>query len=154
MSVQRNSRGLGRGLASLIPDSALDLDVMPTERGALRVVPIDEVRPNPEQPREIFDKYGADALRWFFFANQPPWTTIRYAERAIKDTIPEFILRLWNCYSFFVNYANSNDKFEPEELVPSRDLTGPGVCLASGGRPGERWYPNRRAVGSIGERWA
>jgi isoleucyl-tRNA synthetase len=71
---------------------------------------------NYREPKEIFDKYGADALRWYFFATQPPWTTIRYAERAIKDTIPEFILRLWNCYSFFVNYANSNDRFEPEKL--------------------------------------
>jgi ParB family chromosome partitioning protein len=49
-------RGLGRGLASLIPDSALDLAELPTERDALRVVPLDEVRPNPEQPRELFDK--------------------------------------------------------------------------------------------------
>src|SRR5262245_52391304 len=72
---------------------------------------------NYREPGEIFDKYGADALRWFFFAVQPPWTTIRYAERAIKDAIPEFILRLWNCYSFFVNYANSNDRFEPERML-------------------------------------
>jgi ParB family chromosome partitioning protein len=49
-------RGLGRGLASLIPDSALDLAEVPAERDALRVVPLDEVRPNPEQPREVFDK--------------------------------------------------------------------------------------------------
>ena len=47
-------------------------------------------------PNEIFDKYGADALRWYFFANQPPWTSIRYSEQAIKDSIPEFLLRLWN----------------------------------------------------------
>jgi isoleucyl-tRNA synthetase len=67
---------------------------------------------NYREPSEIFDKYGADALRWYFFANQPPWTSIRYAERAIKDTIPEFILRLWNCYTFFVIYA-SIDGFEP-----------------------------------------
>ena len=43
---------------------------------------------NYREPREIFDKFGADALRWYFFANQPPWTSIRYAERAIKDSIP------------------------------------------------------------------
>ena len=49
------SRGLGRGLASLIPDSALDLDELPAERAALRMVPLDEVRPNPEQPRTVFD---------------------------------------------------------------------------------------------------
>jgi isoleucyl-tRNA synthetase len=67
---------------------------------------------NYREPREIFDKYGADALRWYFFANQPPWTTIRYSEQAIKDSIPEFLLRLWNVYSFFVIYANI-DNFHP-----------------------------------------
>jgi leucyl-tRNA synthetase len=40
---------------------------------------------NVINPITIIDKYGADALRWFFFANQPPWTSIRYAERAIKE---------------------------------------------------------------------
>jgi isoleucyl-tRNA synthetase len=63
-------------------------------------------------PNEIFDKYGADALRWYFFANQPPWTSIRYSEQSIKDSIPEFLLRLWNVYSFFVIYANI-DEFDP-----------------------------------------
>ena len=67
---------------------------------------------NYREPGEIFDKYGADALRWYFFATQPPWTTIRYSERAIKDSIPEFLLRLWNVYSFFVIYANI-DGFDP-----------------------------------------
>lgn len=55
MSTPKPGRGLGRGLASLIPDSALEMDALPAERDALRVVPIDEIRPNPEQPREIFD---------------------------------------------------------------------------------------------------
>jgi len=52
-------------------------------------------------------------LRWFFFAKQPPWTTIRYSEQAIKDSIPEFLLRLWNVYSFFNIYANI-DEFDPQ----------------------------------------
>jgi isoleucyl-tRNA synthetase len=69
---------------------------------------------NYREPNEIFDRYGADALRWFFFASQPPWTTIRYSEQAIKESIPEFLLRLWNVYSFFVIYANI-DGFDPAE---------------------------------------
>ncbi|MHC4399620.1 MAG: isoleucine--tRNA ligase [Planctomycetota bacterium] len=67
---------------------------------------------NYPQPSKIFDRYGADAMRWYFFANQPPWTTIRFSERAIKQCIPEFLLRLWNVYSFFVIYANI-DQFDP-----------------------------------------
>ncbi len=52
-------RGLGRGLASLIPDSAFD---DPSGGGTLdaRLVPIDQIRPNPEQPRKAFDE---DELR-------------------------------------------------------------------------------------------
>lgn len=52
---------LGRGLASLIPDSALSTNDAP-ERSSLRRVPIDEIIPNPEQPREMFDAEELEAL--------------------------------------------------------------------------------------------
>jgi isoleucyl-tRNA synthetase len=85
---------------------------------------------NYREPKEIFDKYGADALRWYFFANQPPWTSIRYSEQAIKDSVPEFLLRLWNVYSFFTIYANI-DGFTP---LPGREGSGEGFStVATGG---------------------
>lgn len=55
-------RGLGRGLASLIPDSALDGPETVAPGGLLRHVPIDEIRPNPEQPRQSFDEEALRAL--------------------------------------------------------------------------------------------
>jgi len=70
-------------------------------------------------PNIIFDRYGADALRWYFFANQAPWTTIQYREQAIRDSIPQFLLRLWNVQSFFSIYANI-DRFDP-----ASELAGP-----------------------------
>ncbi|HEX7378552.1 MAG TPA: DUF5915 domain-containing protein, partial [Pirellulales bacterium] len=73
-------------------------------------------RRNYREPQDIFDRYGADALRWYFFANQPPWNSINYSEQSIKDSIPEFLLRLWNVYSFFVIYANI-DKFDPGQSL-------------------------------------
>jgi len=78
---------------------------------------------NYRSPQEIFDAYGADALRWYFFANQAPWSSIIYSERAIKDSIPEFLLRLWNVYRFFIEYANI-DGFDPAALIdgPAGDL--------------------------------
>ncbi|MFM8436374.1 MAG: class I tRNA ligase family protein, partial [Planctomycetia bacterium] len=71
---------------------------------------------NYKEPAEIFDRYGADALRWFFLAGQPPWTSIRYSERAIRESVPEFLLRLWNVYSFFTIYARI-DGFDPAGLL-------------------------------------
>lgn len=55
------SRSLGRGLSSLIPDTVLDADTS-GDRPNLRVVPIDEVRANPHQPREVFDNADLQAL--------------------------------------------------------------------------------------------
>jgi isoleucyl-tRNA synthetase len=71
---------------------------------------------NYRAPQEIFDAHGADALRWYFFANQAPWSSIIYSDRAIKESIPEFLLRLWNVYSFFVIYANI-DHFDPADAI-------------------------------------
>ena len=72
---------------------------------------------NYRSPQEIFDVHGADALRWYFFANQAPWNSIIYSEKAIKESIPEFLLRLWHVYSFFVIYANI-DGFDPTQRAP------------------------------------
>ncbi|NQU20141.1 MAG: isoleucine--tRNA ligase, partial [Candidatus Nealsonbacteria bacterium] len=91
---------------------------------------------NYREPGEIFNRYGADALRWYFFANQPPWTSIQYSERSIKASIPEFLLTLWNCYSFFVIYANI-DGFDPGKEIAgdAGQLTADVLERADGYRP-------------------
>ncbi|MBI1246440.1 isoleucine--tRNA ligase [bacterium] len=90
---------------------------------------------NYREPNEIFDKYGADALRWYLYANQPPWTSIRYNEQSIKDSIPEFLLRLWNVFSFFTIYANI-DGFEPETSAGDLDKSlANHFAGAEGARP-------------------
>lgn len=71
---------------------------------------------NYRSPQEIFDNHGADALRWYFFANQPPWSSIIYSERAIRDSIPEFLLRMWNVLSFFTIYAEIDQFRGPAEI--------------------------------------
>lgn len=93
---------------------------------------------NYREPAEIFDSHGADALRWYFFANQAPWTSIRYSERAIKESIPEFLLRLWNVFSFFTIYANI-DGFDPQaaggQAGASGQLGHADLRAANGFRP-------------------
>ncbi|MDO5579940.1 MAG: isoleucine--tRNA ligase [Planctomycetia bacterium] len=85
---------------------------------------------NYREPREIFDKYGADALRWYFYANQTPWTSIRYSETAIRDSMPEFMIRLWNVCTFFDVYRKI-DGFAPEKLVDLNVLAAEGGNLSS-----------------------
>ena len=71
---------------------------------------------NYRSPNEIFDKYGADALRWYFYSNQAPWNAIIYSERAIAESMPAFTVKLWDTLKFLVGYANS-DGFEPEKWL-------------------------------------
>lgn len=68
---------------------------------------------NYKEPNYIFDHEGADAMRWLFFSGQTPWTSIRFQESAIAEGQREFLIRLYNCYSFFVIYANI-DKWTPQ----------------------------------------
>jgi ParB family chromosome partitioning protein len=63
-----NQSRLGRGLAALIPSDILEAPGRPAkisltgERGALRMVPLDQVRPNPEQPRMRFNAHELESL--------------------------------------------------------------------------------------------
>jgi len=102
-----------------------------------RVGKMSKQKRNYREPQEIFDTHGADALRWYFFSNQAPWNSIIYSEQAIKDSIPRFLLTLWNCYSFFVIYARSDDHFDPGERLDGAagPLTASELASARGYRP-------------------
>ncbi len=107
-------------------------------------------RRNYKEPAEIFDAYGADALRWYFLAGQPPWTSIRYSERAIRESVPEFLLRLWNVYAFFVIYARI-DGFDPAAAleVPG-ELSRADLARAAGWTPiGERGELDRWMIAEL-----
>ena len=67
---------------------------------------------NYREPNYIFDTYGADAMRWYFFSAQVPWTSTRFVEAAIRDAQREFLVRLYHVLSFFNIYARL-DGFEP-----------------------------------------
>jgi len=74
---------------------------------------------NVVEPWAVIDKYGADALRWYFFTSAPPGNVRRFSETTIAEVTRRFLLTLWNVYSFFVTYANI-DLFIPgsEEASP------------------------------------
>ncbi len=76
---------------------------------------------NYDEPSVIINREGADALRWYFYYGQPPWTSARFDESAIAEAQREFLIRLYNVYSFFVIYANI-DKFDPTDKSRYRSV--------------------------------
>jgi isoleucyl-tRNA synthetase len=76
-------------------------------------------RGNVLDPLYLFDTFGADALRWFFYTSTPVGENYRTGEKALQQVVRQFLLTLWNVYYFFVTYANV-DGFRPgrEEPVP------------------------------------
>lgn len=67
-------------------------------------------RGNSVDPFMLFDKYGADATRWYLVANNPPWKPTLFNEEDLGDIQRKFFGTLANTYSFFSLYANI-DKF-------------------------------------------
>ena len=69
---------------------------------------------NYPDPELIFDKYGADALR-FYLMNSPVVRSepLRFSEKGVEEVVRKILLPIWNSYSFFVTYANI-DKWEPD----------------------------------------
>ncbi len=73
---------------------------------------------NTVDPFVLFDKYGADATRWYLVTNSPPWRPTLFDEEGLVEVQRKFFGTLLNTYSFFALYANI-DKFKfEEELVP------------------------------------
>jgi isoleucyl-tRNA synthetase len=68
---------------------------------------------NVVDPWSVLDKYGADALRWYLFTAAPAGNVRRFSSAAVGEVLRNFLLTLWNVYSFFVVYANI-DKFNPK----------------------------------------
>ncbi|MFC1988000.1 isoleucine--tRNA ligase [Chloroflexota bacterium] len=77
---------------------------------------------NVVEPSAVINKYGADALRWYFFTSGPPGNVRRFDEKIVAEVTRRFLLTLWNVYSFFVTYANIDhftSGFEGTSLEPS-----------------------------------
>ncbi|GAG65485.1 unnamed protein product, partial [marine sediment metagenome] len=71
-----------------------------------------KTRENVIEPSAVINKYGADALRWYFFTTVPTGNVYRFDDKMVAEITRRFLLTLWNVYSFFVTYANI-DRFTP-----------------------------------------
>jgi isoleucyl-tRNA synthetase len=75
-------------------------------------------RGNVVDPFALFDEFGADAVRWYFFGSVSAGSGYRVAPEQFQDVVRRFLLTLWNTYSFFVSYAEI-DGFDPTAASPA-----------------------------------
>lgn len=66
-------------------------------------------RGNTVSPFALFDKYGADATRWYLLSVSPAWTPTKFDEDGLIDVVSKFFGTLKNVYNFFVLYSNQDD---------------------------------------------
>jgi isoleucyl-tRNA synthetase len=69
-------------------------------------------RGNVLDPNYLFDTFGSDAVRWYFYTSTQVGENYRTGDAALRETTQQFFIPLWNCYSFFVTYARL-DNFDP-----------------------------------------
>ncbi|MFZ7121131.1 MAG: isoleucine--tRNA ligase [Eubacteriaceae bacterium] len=72
-----------------------------------------KTRGNTVNPFDLFDKYGADALRWYLLYVSPAWTPTKFDIEGLKEVQSKFFNTIKNVYNFFVLYAN-NDNINPK----------------------------------------
>ena len=64
---------------------------------------------NAVDPFDALEKYGADAIRWYFYINSAPWLPNRFHGKAVTEGQRKFMGTLWTTYAFFVLYANIDE---------------------------------------------
>jgi isoleucyl-tRNA synthetase len=106
-------------------------------------------RGNVVEPWDVISRHGADAFRWYYFTAQQPWAGYRFSVETVGEAVRQFLLTLWNTYSFWVLYANT------EGLEPTALADGPGGERGEDG-PAEqldRWAISRlqRTVATVRE---
>ena len=75
---------------------------------------------NAVDPFDALEKYGADAIRWYFYINSALWLPNRFHGKAVQEGQRKFMGTLWNTYAFFVLYANI-DNFDPTKYTLDYD---------------------------------
>jgi isoleucyl-tRNA synthetase len=102
-------------------------------------------RGNVVDPWDVIAAHGADAFRWYYLTSQQPWSGYRFSVETVGESVRQFMLTLWNTYSFWVLYANA------ENLTPS-DFEPPNRFRCS--FAADDGVKEQRSVSDDLDRWA
>jgi isoleucyl-tRNA synthetase len=75
-------------------------------------------RGNVVAPADVIETHGADAFRWYYLTSQQPWAGYRFSVETIGESVRQFLLTLWNTYSFLVLYENAAGEPGSESAAP------------------------------------
>lgn len=76
---------------------------------------------NIVDPWTVLQAEGADALRYYLYTASPPGQPRRFSQALVQKSLRQFLLTLWNCYSFFVTYAETEFHRLGKEPIPATE---------------------------------
>jgi isoleucyl-tRNA synthetase len=102
---------------------------------------------NVVEPWDVISAHGADAFRWYYLTAQQPWSGYRFSVDTVGESVRQFLLTLWNTYSFWVLYANAeglgpDDFREPVQMSHLSPDSGKNGDIG-GERDLDRWILSR-----------
>ena len=80
-------------------------------------------RGNVVDPWDVISAHGADAFRWYYLTSQQPWAGYRFSLETVGESVRQFMLTLWNTYSFWVLYANAEGLAQGSSGLRTRRAT-------------------------------
>jgi isoleucyl-tRNA synthetase len=96
---------------------------------------------NVVDPWDVIESHGADAFRWYYLTSQQPWSGYRFSVDTVGESVRQFLLTLWNTYSFWVLYANA-EGLAPEDFPAAPGIEGGAVAGETAGDL-DRWALSR-----------
>lgn len=73
---------------------------------------------NVIDPFETLEIFGPDATRWYLITNASPWDSLKFDIEGIKEIQRKFFGTLYNSYQFFALYANVDEFYFEEKMIP------------------------------------
>ncbi len=97
-------------------------------------------RGNTVEPWTVLDRFGADALRWYFFTSKQPWDGYRFSLETVGDGVRLFLKQLWSTYHFYALYASLEPGTSTRESEPTRSRASADL---------DRWARSRLAATAL-----
>jgi len=77
---------------------------------------------NVVNPWDVIEKYGIDAVRWYFYTINQPGDSKLFSEKDIEESLRKFILTLWNCYVFFETYVSKREISKKPQIPKTQNI--------------------------------